>query len=138
MNSSVTSINDSSKILKQVCPAEPPITKQKLQLLDKFETMYQRLGGPNSIQNPFAEQDASSDINTLWKNLGNNKMLGILHGFVLLRPLIKDAIEREEHNIVKKAMSSDENEAKLLSEMAMKVDYLSSVVAAVADKNTNE
>lgn len=113
---------------------EMELTKRKRDLLDKFENMYQKLGGSASIENPFENINPDEDVSELWKKLGNNKMLGVLHAFVLLRPVIKDAIEREEQNILKAEDEKANNEAKLLSDMAMKVDYLNSVVHSVVSR----
>jgi hypothetical protein len=109
--------------------------KNKLSLLNTFETMYQKLGGSTNIKNPFLDIDPDEDISVLWKKLGNNRMLGILHSFVLLRPLIKDAIEKEESKVLEQQENKINNEAKLLSDMAMKIDYLNTVVDGVVTRN---
>ena len=108
--------------------------KRKRDLLDKFENMYQKLGGSANIENPFEGIDPEEDISKLWAKLGNNKMLGILHAFVLLRPVIKEAIEREEHKLIESEDDKVNNESKLISDMAMKVDYLNSVVHSVVSR----
>ena len=118
-------------------PEQNTIKDNERDLLDKFETMYQRLGGPQTIENPFEKIDPSEDMNSLWTKLGNNKMLGILHAFVLLRPLIKKAIEREEQVKVENEEGKIENESRLLNDMAMKVDYLNTVVTNVVNRVNN-
>eukprot|EP00343_Euplotes_focardii_P000664 CAMPEP_0205803606 /NCGR_PEP_ID=MMETSP0205-20121125/6324_1 /ASSEMBLY_ACC=CAM_ASM_000278 /TAXON_ID=36767 /ORGANISM="Euplotes focardii, Strain TN1" /LENGTH=129 /DNA_ID=CAMNT_0053071981 /DNA_START=674 /DNA_END=1060 /DNA_ORIENTATION=- len=92
--------------------------KSKIDLLDKFETMYQRLGGASTIQNPFENINPDEDIKAVWEKLGNNKMLGVLHSFILLRPLIKEAIEKEQEQIIEPDADKQENESKLLTDMS--------------------
>ncbi|CAI2365641.1 unnamed protein product [Moneuplotes crassus] len=127
-----------SSLIDQVYNNEDP-EKQKRELVEKFETMYQRLGGPMNIDNPFEGVSPDDDISVLWKKLGNNQMLGILHSFILLRPIIKDAIEREEQGVIEKETENSNIESKLLNDMAMKVDFLSNMVNSVASRvNTTD
>ena len=113
---------------------EIALGKRKRDLLDKFENMYQKLGGSANIENPFEGIDPEEDISKLWAKLGNNKMLGILHAFVLLRPIIKEAIEKDEYKLVEAEDEKINNEAKIISDMAMKVDYLNNVVHSIVSK----
>jgi len=105
--------------------------KRKRDLLDKFENMYQLLGGSENIENPFDDLAPGEDISQLLERLGKEKMLGILHAFVLLRPVIKDSIEREEQRAVEAEITQTNHESKVISDMATKVEYLNSVVNSV-------
>lgn len=107
----------------------PSLTKRKRDLIQKFEMMYQKLGGMSTIENPFATISPDEEVSEIWKKVGNNKMLGVLHAFVLLRPIIKDAVECDEN--------AEGEEAKLLSEVATKVDYLNSVVHEVVKRSSD-
>uniref|UniRef100_A0A7S3J3S1 Uncharacterized protein n=1 Tax=Euplotes harpa TaxID=151035 RepID=A0A7S3J3S1_9SPIT len=93
--------------------------------------MYQLLGGSENIENPFDDLAPGEDISQLLERLGKEKMLGILHAFVLLRPVIKDSIEREEQRAVEAEITQTNHESKVISDMATKVEYLNSVVNSV-------
>lgn len=118
---------DPSNIIPQTPEDQdvPDAKNSSLELLEKFENMYQKLGGKMTVENPL-ESIEHEDMNTLWKKLGNNRMLGILHAFVLLRPVIKEALEHEQEQ--------DGDEGKMLADVGMKVDYLESLVGGVLKK----
>lgn len=63
-------------------------------MLEKFETIYQKVC--HKLDNPFRKTNFFSpgdkSIKALWNSMSNEKMIGILHAFILLRPTIDKAI----------------------------------------------
>ena len=131
-------LEDIMEKMNELQNEEEHITKKRRDLLEVFEVMYQRLGGQINIENPFKDILPGDDITKLWEKIPNNKMLGILHGYVLLRSIIKAAIEKEEQSLIDCEAEKIENESIKINDLALKVEYLNNVMSSVVGRiNSN-
>lgn len=67
--------------------------KRKRELLEKFETIYQKVC--HKLDNVFRGVqfiNADDSLKKIWNRMNNEKMIGVLHAFVLLKPTLSKAL----------------------------------------------
>lgn len=66
---------------------EQKILKRRRELLDKFELVHYKVEG--ALDHIFEKVELNSEsVKSVWNNLPNETMIGVLHAFVLLRPTL--------------------------------------------------
>ena len=59
-------------------------SKGKETIVETYENVYQKLENKN-IKNPFKDFNGEVGMNELLKKVGSDRMVGILHSFILLK-----------------------------------------------------
>ena len=62
------------------------------------------------------------DLNTMLKTFGSERLIGMLHAFVLLKPLLSKALRNKEEQIVKELDFSKFKRGIKESELGVKLD----------------
>ena len=65
--------------------------RKKKELLERFEMIYNKISV--KMDNPFQDIKDGSQMQDLWSTMDDDRMVGLLHAFILLKPLIRSAIE---------------------------------------------
>ena len=72
--------------------------KRKRELLEKFELIYQKVCPKldNVFRGVSFYHNSDDSLKKSWNKMNNEKMIGVLHAFVLLKPTISKAINNSQ------------------------------------------
>jgi hypothetical protein len=71
--------------------------KRKKELLEKFEVIFQKTSHHfkniwDDLEEPGEGKDVNESLKAIWNGLSNERMIGVLHAFVLLKPTLDKCI----------------------------------------------